>query len=302
MRRESLGKDLERKPNMNPELSVQKCREEIALYNAQTEQYFEEERGLTRGGLNPKLAAEVACVTDADVELLFGKCTKFRTTNTVLNPDARKDLMELYSKIYGSQSVTNNEFAGWLVKGYIANLNKKKVNWALAASTTASEKADRAQRQLLRLLNPDSTDDATASGFRVSTCTSHRDGRNNRNSGAMVQQEGIHVKPVSPLSGLGFQSVCPYGVSSTDLDSIRDVMKVESDILVTASSKLSFLECEYKKISDKLVGFRFTMDDRHGIAKEDEDEVLQLQTLFEKATEAVSELEVQILLKLLFSL
>ena len=128
VRRESLGKDLERKPNMNPELSVQKCREEIAFYNAQTEQYFEEERGLTRGGLNPKLAAEVACVTDADVELLFGKCTKFRTTNTVLNPDARKDLMELYSKIYGSQSVTNNEFAGWLVKGYIANLNKKKVN------------------------------------------------------------------------------------------------------------------------------------------------------------------------------
>ena len=187
VRRESLGKDLERKPNMNPELSVQKCREEIAFYNAQTEQYFEEERGLTRGGLNSKLAAEVACVIDADVELLFGKCTKFRTTNTVLNPDARKDLMELYSKIYGSQSVTNNEFARWLVKGYIANLNKKKVNWALAASTTASEKADRAQRQLLRLLNPDSTDDATASGFRVSSCVSHGDGRKNRNSGAMVQ-------------------------------------------------------------------------------------------------------------------
>ena len=133
---------------MKPEMSTQKCKEEIALFTAQTETFFEEERQLGCEGLNPKVASEVAFVTDSDIEELFGKCTKFCTTNTFLKPDARKDLMDLYSKIYGSGSVTNNKFAGWLVKGYIATL-KKKVNWALAASTTASKKADRAHRLLL---------------------------------------------------------------------------------------------------------------------------------------------------------
>ena len=165
-RRESLGQDFERKINMKPEMSVQKCKEEIAFYNVQTEKFFVEERGLLSVGLNPKVASEVAFVTDADVEDLFGKCTKFRTTNSALKPATRKDLMDLYSKIYGSTSVTNNEFAGWLVKGYIAQLKKKNVNWALAASTTASEKADRAQRLLLRLLSTECSDDGTPSGLK----------------------------------------------------------------------------------------------------------------------------------------
>ena len=172
MRRESLGRDFEKKLCINPEISIQKCRDDIALYSVQTETFFNEERGLAIGGLNPKFAADVAFVTDADVEGLFGKCIKLRTTNTFLKPEARKDLLDLYSKIYGSSSVTNNEFAGWLVKGYIANLKKRSVNCALAASTTTQEKADRLQRQLFRLLNPESSEDTSASGLKLSTCTS----------------------------------------------------------------------------------------------------------------------------------
>ena len=122
--------------------------------------------------MNPKLASDVSFVTDVDVEELFGKRTKLYTTYIVLNPHARKDLMNLYFKIYGSTFVTNNEFVGWLVKGYIANLKKRKVNWALAASTTASKKADRANMVLLRLLNSEGSDDGTASGLKQSLVTS----------------------------------------------------------------------------------------------------------------------------------
>jgi len=89
------------------------------------EKFFEEESGLLSEGLNPKVASDVAFIINANVEELFGKCIKLHTTNTSLTPNARKDLLDLYSKIYRSTSVTNNKFAGWLVKGYIANLKKK---------------------------------------------------------------------------------------------------------------------------------------------------------------------------------
>lgn len=294
VRRESLGKDFERKLNIKPEICIQKCKEEIAFYSAQTEKFFHEERGLGSGGLNPKFATDIAFITDADVEDLFGKCSKLRTTNTFLNPDARRDLLDLYSKIYGSTSVTNNEFSTWLVKGYIAHQKKRKVNWALAASTTALEKADRAQRVLLRLLNPGSSDDATASGLKQSTCTSQRDVMSGRSVGATVKTEGMLIRPGSTPLGLGFSTLCPYGISSIDLGLVRDVSEIEGEVLVIATSKAKFLEAEYKKISDRLVGFRFTMDDRRTTAKEDQVKVVQLQADFERASKAVLEFELQV--------
>jgi len=84
--------------------------------------------------------------------------------------------------------VTNNEFVGWLIKGYIANLKKKKVNWTLATLTIALEKADRAYRLLLRLLNPNCSDDETILGFKHSTCTSH--GISGCSAGAMDKAKG----------------------------------------------------------------------------------------------------------------
>jgi hypothetical protein len=69
-------------------------------------------------------------------------CTKLRITNTLLDLEAKIDLMDLYSKIYGATSITINEFVGWLMKGYIGNLKKRKVNWALEASMAALKKVD----------------------------------------------------------------------------------------------------------------------------------------------------------------
>jgi len=104
------------------------------FYNAQIETFFQGERSLPSTGLNPKLVVDIAFITN--VEDLFGKCSKLHITNTFLNLDARKDLIDLYSKIYRSQAITNNKFSRWLVKDYIANQKKKNVNCALAAWTT----------------------------------------------------------------------------------------------------------------------------------------------------------------------
>ena len=102
------------------------------------------------------------------------------------------------------------------------------------------------------------------------------------------------VRPISSPSGLGFASPCPYGVSSTDLDLVRGVREVEGEVLLIATSKAKFLEAEYNRISGKLVGFKFTMDDRRSTAKEDEEKVVSFQADFERASKAVLEYELQV--------
>jgi len=105
-----------------------------------------------------------------------------------------------------------------MVKGYIANVKKRKVNWALVASTTALEKADLSKRLLLRLLNPKSNDDATASSLNHSTCTSQREGINACNIGAMVKTNGMTIRRGSTPLDFRFSNLCPYGVSSSNLN------------------------------------------------------------------------------------
>jgi hypothetical protein len=68
----------------------------------------------------PRHAPDMACVTAEKVEEVWGKCNLFKTTNTMLNPDSRRELLLLYTKIYGKGDVTNNKFMTWVVKGFIA--------------------------------------------------------------------------------------------------------------------------------------------------------------------------------------
>jgi len=187
------------------------------------------------------LIANVTFITNADVEDLFEKCTKLCTTNNFSNPNARRDLLELYSKIYGSNSSTNNKFSSWLVKGYIANIKKKKVNWALTTSTTTLEKANRVQWLLLCLLNPKSSDNATTSSLKHSTCTSQQEGISTCSIGVMVKTEGMTIRLGSTPLSLGFSNLCPYKVSLTDLDPIWDVSVIEHELFVIATSKVNFL-------------------------------------------------------------
>jgi len=73
-------------------------------------------------------------------------------------------------------------------------------------------------------------------------------------------------------------------MSSDDLDVVQGVCQIESEILGIATTKIKYIEAECKKIGNKLVGFKFTMDNHCIIAKEDEEKVLQLQSKFDCAS------------------
>lgn len=74
---------------------------------------------------------------------VFGKVTNFKSTNSKLPEDTRREFISLYTKIYGTPIVTNKEFMFWVVKGYIVEAKRCPINEAKVATYTAREKAKR---------------------------------------------------------------------------------------------------------------------------------------------------------------
>jgi hypothetical protein len=70
-------------------------------------------------GLDPKHDLIDEHVTTLDIVTIFGNVKKFKTTNPLLFPNARKEIETLYWKIYGTRHITNNELMVWFVKGWI---------------------------------------------------------------------------------------------------------------------------------------------------------------------------------------
>jgi hypothetical protein len=60
--------------------------------------------------------------------------------NTKLHQNMKKDLC-LCSQLYGTSTITNNEFMSWMVKGYIAQCKSIDINWVKAAPLIPKEKA-----------------------------------------------------------------------------------------------------------------------------------------------------------------
>jgi hypothetical protein len=123
---------------------------ELANLKAQTHEFFVTKRGLCREGLNPKLASDMVVVTEEKIEEVWEKCTTYKTSNSALLPEMSKELVELYTRIYGKTEVTNNKFMPWVVKGYIAEQIGLKVDWASMASSTSFTLASRVEGDLLQ--------------------------------------------------------------------------------------------------------------------------------------------------------
>ena len=66
---------------------------ELQGLKTQFADFFINERGLSGSGLNPKLASDMSCVTPEKIEDIWGKCVAFKTTNTTLKPETRKELL-----------------------------------------------------------------------------------------------------------------------------------------------------------------------------------------------------------------
>lgn len=108
-------------------------------YNVQTKFFWVKIRGLNGTRFNPKTKLTVGHICEADIEEVFGKVSKYKTTNTKLHQDTKKNL-RLCSQIYGTSTITNNEIMSWVVKGYIGQRKSIYVNWEKEATSTAKEK------------------------------------------------------------------------------------------------------------------------------------------------------------------
>jgi uncharacterized FlaG/YvyC family protein len=102
--------------------------EEVVDYTYQTGDFFVNVRKLNDSGVNPRSDLTSKYVYEADLQEVFKKVTKFRTTNNKLHLEMKKKLINLYVKIYGTPHVTNNEFMSWVVKGYIARVEGHNIN------------------------------------------------------------------------------------------------------------------------------------------------------------------------------
>jgi hypothetical protein len=94
-------------------------------------------------GLDSKFDLTPKEVCEANIEEVFGKVVKFKTMNTQLHANTKKELLELCCKIYGTSTITNIKFMLKVVKGYIAQIEGYYVNWVKVVASVAKKKAHR---------------------------------------------------------------------------------------------------------------------------------------------------------------
>ena len=245
---------LEQKPRvLRPAPSVADMLLELQGLKTQSTNFFSKERRLCRSSLNPKLALDMSCVTPEKIEEIWGKYVAYKTTNTTLKPETKKELLELYSKIYGKTEVTNKDLMTWVVKGYIAEQMKFEVDWASAAASTVVVQASRLERDLLKC---DLFEEEARELLRLAP--------------------GF-LKPSRSYSKLNDQGVAPFEnnlksifcktstfsvpqISAMEVATVEEVLNVE-ELLANRRSKHQLLESSQKSIAEKIIAFKFGMDD-----------------------------------------
>jgi hypothetical protein len=262
--------------------STQELIQDLALLREQTVEFFVKVRGLGNNGMNPKFAADTAGVSAEDLEEVWGKVSSYRTTNTSLHPDTRRELISLYAKIYGTEDVTNNEFMLWVVKGFILECKGEMVDWATAAASTAKEKADRCQRELEKSSAGNSSGCNSLGGAGVSGASqpiylfAHKAGK--PSSKQVNGKKTSSSKSAIFSSSIEREQYLPQPASQPDIAAVEDVLKLEIQLLETANSKVLFLVEARKKESDRIIGLRYNMDDRKSAARESDDAVKVIES------------------------
>ena len=263
--------------------SSQELIQDVALFREQTVEFFVSVRGLQNSGLNPKSSLDTTVVTAEDLEEVWGKVSSYRTTNTKLHPDTRRELISLYGKIYETQDVTNNEFMLWIVKGFILECKGEAIDWATAATSTAREKADRCQRELDKMRLPDSPNSSGgnlqgAAGVSGGNLASYSFGKKCVKLSTKLANGRRAVSSIEEAIFSSNLSEERRPVSEVDLAAVEDLLKLESQLLDTVDGKVSFLAEVRKKEADRIIGLRYSMDDRKSAVEESEESVKVIQS------------------------
>ncbi len=91
-------------------------------------------------------------VYEVDLEEVFRKVAKFKTTNSKLHPKVKKELISLYAKIYKvTPLVMNIEFMSWVVKDYISRVKSHNINWARVIVCARRESIEKMQKTSIKL-------------------------------------------------------------------------------------------------------------------------------------------------------
>ena len=149
----------------------------------------------------------------------------------MLKPEVRKELTQLYAKIYGKAEVTNNEFMAWLVKGYIAQLMGYDVDWASAAASTAQVLASRIEGELLKreLLEEEAAEFLKLAPYAAT-----------RPLGTHLSGPGITATETNILSSGSKKTGTGYLMPSITADELaiaEEVLRIEIELTASIESK-----------------------------------------------------------------
>ncbi len=150
--------------------------------------------------LNPKCDITTKEVSKIDIEEVFCKVVKFKTTNTRLHANTKKDLLHLCSHIYDMSNVTNNELMSWAMKGYIAQMKGCDVNWARIVTSIVKKKVC---RLVVEKLKNGKSSNVSRLNLKEVSCK--------------IEPNDVVCKNFGVLKGTRGKGTCPYGAPPTKL-------------------------------------------------------------------------------------
>jgi hypothetical protein len=221
-------------------------------------------------------------VNNTDFIKLFGHARQLRATNSKLDPEHLHALTKLYWQCYGTNDITNNEIQLWFVKGYVAGKKGEKLNWcAAAAGRMLSAKAKSGE------INMNEFSSFAGDG-----------------NPAVIERGDLKSHIIDrPITADG---VCPFWVSTTDLEAIDDVLTMYSEILQLCQRKVVTLEATRNSIREKLFALELNMDDRRAGILETEESISgfeeELAHLEDQIREFLEEVSFFFFLPALFSM
>ena len=248
-------------------LPVAELLEELVGLRTFTAIFFVREHGLCSKGLNLKNSAEMLFITVEKIKGMWGKCTSFKTTNTTLKLEMRSQLLELYSKIYNKVDITNKEFMLWLVKGNIVAQMDFEVDWASAAASTAYILACRLKSDLLkRNLTPKEIETLACLAPTSSSKPSGSQSKYTIRSNGVREErkQKLVIGFGSPQISLGEITDRAWRlphISLAEITKTEEVLIMEAELLAIMEKKERFLESLRKIIVEKIIGFKFGVDD-----------------------------------------
>jgi hypothetical protein len=161
--------------------------------------------------------------------------------NPLIHVNIKHDLKKLHWQIYGVATPTNNDFTLWLVKGYIAHEKGHEINWAKATTLTTRKKAWRRnvgknKNGIMELLDLNAT--KTSTRFDIKPTLEMK-------SGSFLKEWGL----------------CPYDILQSKIKRVTNFHVLLWELEKHAYTRISDVVVENKKLEEKLIGFKFTMED-----------------------------------------